>query len=630
MKKIMIILIVLISIRALNSHIPDIKSVFNNKLNLNKIHFDGLLTSTTEFSQEDYDVGDIIDITIHFEVNTTKNVENFKFAITDYKNKVFYSLYKRHFDTITQEDKDTTYEYLTKKDTSCKFIESDPDLVLSNNQPKGVYHLKFELTKKTIGITSLGKQYPYIFCDLLLYSFAKEKKFEYITDYKGFSEHLTIPIKIKPTALKNGKPSKKPEIKSIPADLPDREMPKFPANESERYNQKNETSSSLRIVQKVLSGKITYCAVSPEPYLLDSWNQALGSLSIVHYNGYDCIKIVANNHTNFTGRVWYYDTYYNLYYFDINIIDSYDLDGNIKMWHYGNNYVDGNGTMQKVNYSGTVIAECPLDDDGYYELYNFSPDDDIRYVAKNEENGVAESFILEYYDDEVIVSNSAFGLDPQTVYYLLNDDDSELDIFYYNGSTTYQNHIYYIQDTQIVADNWIFDSQKRAEEFSQDYLFNPQRELLFIYADVVVNHPDWENTGFLPQEELPDYDFDFVHIKLEHIDETSTVLHELGHAQHWHHAGFSLEHLGSHTWAGHYYDDLALREGFATFFSCVVRELITSDYFDSPENYWEFNVDSNIYDVELPTLNPQGNDCEGAVCGMIWDLYDNMDFIYRR
>ena len=228
MKKIIILLIALISVKVLDAHIPSNEvmiTTFSNKLKLNKIHYDGLLRSTIEFSKEDYDVGDIIDITIHFEVNTVKNVENLKFAVTDYKNKIFYVLYKRHFDTITQNDIDGRNE-ASLRDTLCKFIESDPDLILSNDYPKGVYHLKFKLTKKAKAITSLGKQYPYTFCELLLYSFTDEEKYEYIIDYKGLSEHLTIPIKIKPTALKNEKPSQNPEIKGNPQKLPKREFNK--------------------------------------------------------------------------------------------------------------------------------------------------------------------------------------------------------------------------------------------------------------------------------------------------------------------------------------------------------------------------------------------------------------------
>ncbi len=233
MKKIVIILIALISVSALNANLPGREIAFTdfkNSFNLTRTHFNSLLQSTTVFSQEDYDVGDIIDITIHFEVNTTKNVGNLKFAVTDYKNKIFYVLYKRHFDTITKKDKEATYEYLTKHDTLCKFIESDPDLVLSNEQPKGVYNLKFKLTKKTKSITAFDKQYPYIFRSLDLYSYTKAEKYEYITDYKSPSKSLTIPIKINSAARKNEKPSQNPEIKSIPADKPKREFNKKQSN----------------------------------------------------------------------------------------------------------------------------------------------------------------------------------------------------------------------------------------------------------------------------------------------------------------------------------------------------------------------------------------------------------------
>ena len=256
MKKIMIILIALISISALNADLPGRETMiknFDNSLKLAKTHYDGLLQSTTEFSQEDYYVGDIIDITIHFKVNTAKNVENLKFAVTDYKNKILYVLV-RDLDTVTQEMINGRNE-AALRDTLCKFIESDPDLVLSNDQPKGVYHIKFKLTKKAKAITAFDEQYPYIFRSLNLYSYTKAEKYEYITDYKGSVESLTIPIKINPSARKNEKSPKIPEIKSIPADKPEKEFNKKQSN--------NIIKSGERIVQKVLSGKITHCALNP-------------------------------------------------------------------------------------------------------------------------------------------------------------------------------------------------------------------------------------------------------------------------------------------------------------------------------------------------------------------------------
>ncbi len=234
MKKIMIILITLIIISVLNADVYSraiLDSIANSQLELTKIHFNGLLQSTIEFSQEDYDVGDIIEITIHFEVNTAKNVENLKFAVTDYKNKILYVLVS-DLDTVTPELVEGSIHGIMK-DNGFPFIESDPDLVLSNDKPKGVYHLKFKLTKKVNCYNNLlGKVYPYINRDLDLYSYTKAEKYEYITDYKGPVESLTIPIKINPAARKNEKSPKIPEIKSIPADKPKREFNKKQSNSS--------------------------------------------------------------------------------------------------------------------------------------------------------------------------------------------------------------------------------------------------------------------------------------------------------------------------------------------------------------------------------------------------------------
>ena len=164
MKKIEIILIVVICISTLTAEVDlsSRASKFTDNFNLTKTHHDSLLQSTIVFSQEDYDVGDVIDIAIHLELNTSKNTENLKFAITDYKNNKFYVLKKGYFETITQNDIENNRNRIILEDIPLKFLESDPDLVLSNDQPKGIYHIKFKLSRKTIGIIAYGKNYPYV------------------------------------------------------------------------------------------------------------------------------------------------------------------------------------------------------------------------------------------------------------------------------------------------------------------------------------------------------------------------------------------------------------------------------------------------------------------------------------
>ena len=202
-------------------------SKFTDNFNLIKTYHDSLLQSTIVFSQEDYDVGDVIDIAIHLEVNTVKNTENLKFAITDYKNNKFYILKKGYFETITKNDIDDNRNRVVLEDIPLKFIESDPDLVLSNDQPISIYHIKFKLSRKTIGIIAHGKNYPYVIKELIIYSFTNTEKYEYITDYKGLSKPLIIPIKIKSSALKNSeKSSGMPKIKGNPQKLPERVIPK--------------------------------------------------------------------------------------------------------------------------------------------------------------------------------------------------------------------------------------------------------------------------------------------------------------------------------------------------------------------------------------------------------------------
>ena len=221
MKKIIIILLTLIYISALNADMPgwtleEAKANFEGSLKLNQILNDGILQSTIEFSQEEYNVGDVIDITIHFEVNIAKNVEKHKFAIADFINHYLYLFYERHFESLTQNDVDNMHSSIKSEDNVCEFIESDPDLLLSNDNPKGTYHLKFKLTKQTYGSYYQEKQYAYICKIINIYSFTNKKEYKYITKYYGDAQGLNIPIKIHSDALDKSKP--KPKIRKLPTE----------------------------------------------------------------------------------------------------------------------------------------------------------------------------------------------------------------------------------------------------------------------------------------------------------------------------------------------------------------------------------------------------------------------------
>lgn len=482
-----ILLIVIVSVSSLSANdfsLVDMEAQFKESLNPNKTHFDDLLESSISFSQDDYNVGDIIDITIHFKVNTIKNVENLKFAILDYKYAVFYNKAMRNLSLITQFDLDSMVESMNRNDP-CVLIESDPDLILSNDHPTGSYNLKFRLIGKTNGTTVLDNQYPYIMRSMTIFPFYESVEYECLTDYieVGIGSGFTIHIKIKSASMEKKEPSTEPKKIGQPPYAPD-------INPTEGRKIKTLDDTRERIELKVLSGKTTFVGeLTPEPYGIYHANPDIGNVTIeFNYQGtgYNYIKIEAEPYTNnnFYGLVTYIDQYDQLVPIWIRIVYTYDLTGNIRMHSDLGDYVLGNGTMQITDSEGSPYGDPSIiDESGYYLLNNFTPDDNLGYFAVTD-----QASILEYHTIYgAIVSNFVFNLTPQIVFAALNLDDEMIHLFFHEIGGGFMNDIYYIQDAQIVADNYIFDFQKRAEIFStvQTYKIKGNQLDLFKKFEVI-------------------------------------------------------------------------------------------------------------------------------------------------
>jgi len=214
MKRTMILFILLIGFSVL---IADTQSGnflvkgFEKKLKLEKSYDDSLLTASIEFSQEEYAVGDSIDVTIHFRINTEQNTENRKYAVTNFMHGPLYWSYRGHYDGITKEVIENQVKEFAQSTAICKFIKSDSDLILSNENPIGTYHITFMLTKKCPVILAFNKLHPYVFRSLKILEFTEAIPYPYITDYKlGNGSRdigLTIPIKLHPSARDYERPS---------------------------------------------------------------------------------------------------------------------------------------------------------------------------------------------------------------------------------------------------------------------------------------------------------------------------------------------------------------------------------------------------------------------------------------
>jgi hypothetical protein len=218
MKKALILYILLIAFSLLMADTIRDNEIINSgekSPHLNQCYYTGLLRASIEFSQEEYAVGDTIEVTIHFKVNTEQNTENVRFAVADYKNNSLYVMYESHLEQITTEVIEELRNEFSFSSDACAFVESDADLILSNENPMGDYHITFMLTKKCPVIHAWGETHPYISKRLMLFEFTEAIPYPYITDYRvehgRSSRQLLIPIKLHPDAQLDKKPLDTPK-----------------------------------------------------------------------------------------------------------------------------------------------------------------------------------------------------------------------------------------------------------------------------------------------------------------------------------------------------------------------------------------------------------------------------------
>lgn len=92
------------------------------------------------------------------------------------------------------------------------------------------------------------------------------------------------------------------------------------------------------------------------------------------------------------------------------------------------------------------------------------------------------------------------------------------------------------------------------------------------------------------------------------------ILHEYGHLLSYR-LSYEKTPGGDHSWSGQYTPELAWSEGWATFFSGIVRN--SRYYVDHKSG------PASIDNRETPGVGKPGDDNEGAVCGSLWDIWDS-------
>ena len=104
------------------------------------------------------------------------------------------------------------------------------------------------------------------------------------------------------------------------------------------------------------------------------------------------------------------------------------------------------------------------------------------------------------------------------------------------------------------------------------------------------------------------------------------ILHEYGHVIEHSCSSFDASPGGTHSWIDSVSVELAASEGFAHFWSCVVRnDEKIRNYRNNFADYYGFNLENGEEDnngVILYSANNYGDVNEGTVAGILWDIYD--------
>lgn len=134
------------------------------------------------------------------------------------------------------------------------------------------------------------------------------------------------------------------------------------------------------------------------------------------------------------------------------------------------------------------------------------------------------------------------------------------------------------------------------------------------------------------------FDDDYIHIRNREPNsdtyDRDVIFHEYAH---WIEDIFLFfdQGAGEHQWYEINFPSIAATEGFAHFLSCVFRAnpYLNNCYNNFVDTFW-VNAEngcwgySGSFDTTIGSANNYGDSCEAAVCGILWDIYDNVNDDY--
>lgn len=577
---------------------------------------------TVETSQQKVVVGDIVEVIVSAKLdNNHYNYDpNYKYVILNHENVLVYALNEMKIPPENLERKIKWHNEKYGKNKEWEIINSDNDVIIDIQDEIVNYSFSIKIDKK---LQSKFIKIPIYFV-----------KFDAIEDYGGYVNYIcnkstnrykhernTYYLK-----LEYDDPSlKEPDynFNLQPVEVKDEPPENIKTIEFEPLKEKD-LGTNFRTVYDVL---INTTLEIPR-------NNAVSNVSCdaIIGNAYGNGNIIVFNssgNTGTTGNIYFTENGTD-YYIEIQLVSSYDVEGHFY-------YEDADGTHNaygKVlfyNYENSsspiYLGQDVLDSNGYYSFSGIQTYK-LAIVLSMEDD---ECIIIERGSEDNLIykrRGSAF-----THLEFWNADNEDINVtysFYYHANNGFN---FFYDDADVPLAYNVFNQQKRAENYSQNILNNPERELIIIFSHYMVAIPiepndiSWFAIGII---EIGGSLYDLIHIfgndEYDYCqDDNNVILHELGHAHHWYHAGFAQGYGQPHSWNQHTNDYLAWIEGFACFFSCIVRDN-TSYYYDDGECYEMMKNGYLVADAEEPTDNPLNNDCEGAVCATLWDMYDNYEY----
>lgn len=204
MKKIIIIQLTLIALSFLNASVmtgDELQENLERSFDLERTIWDGMVKTKIDYSQKNVSVGDTLIVTIYFEIDTEKNQNNIKLAIADLAKKFLYTTKQGELKTTTKEDVIMEKEYLAWEKHGVSILETDPDLVLSNEKPFGSYNFKIRLNRKKKETPYFGTRSNFSYVSLPLFFFYKSTEFENITDYDNQYRNFRVYFEVNPDSM---------------------------------------------------------------------------------------------------------------------------------------------------------------------------------------------------------------------------------------------------------------------------------------------------------------------------------------------------------------------------------------------------------------------------------------------